>query len=225
MLKKIYNNLYILFILFLNTPFYFNIMPGIQKHFISLLLMCLFCIYLKRYSTIFIGNKICLQYLKLMALVYSLSIFFSIIIPLFYTTNDYSYSIFLVNNIIRIVKYQCVFFLLYKMRNTYDVFLLFLKLFVVATVIHVFSTIVFLFIPSFKDIWFSIIQYKEQERLERVTEYITRYGISGFSGFVHTHVCSLAVLFSIFLIINDNRKNSFLLFLYDNLFYWQFFLW
>jgi hypothetical protein len=94
------------------------------------------------------------------------------------------------------------------MRNTYDVFLLFLKLFVVATVIHVFSTIVFLFIPSFKDIWFSIIQYKEQERLERVTEYITRYGISGFSGFVHTHVCSLAVLFSIFLIINDNRKKT-----------------
>jgi hypothetical protein len=56
-----------------------------------------------------------------------------------------------------------------------------------------------------KEFWYSVIDVRVNETILAEYNIITRYGFSGFSGFVHTYLCSLGVLFSIFLLFNDAK--------------------
>jgi hypothetical protein len=88
-----------------------------------------------------------------------------------------------------------------------------MKIFVVACVLYVFSTVLFILSPGLKEAWFLIIDRGDNEHLQDFGNF-TRLGLAGFTGYQETHYCSIAVLFCMFLITNEKNTRPGIYFFY-----------
>lgn len=166
--------------------------------------------------------------LKKLSVYIILLIISSIIFPILHSSFDFSYLTTSFNELKCLVRMLTIYILaciIYKKNiSNLDYF----KIFISVNCIYVFSTCIFLLIPGLRDFWNSIIISPAADNIEfDVMEYITRYGLQGFSGFINTGFCTIAVVFNIYIIeinrrlkqSNRNRILILLLLLVGNMFY------
>ncbi len=66
--------------------------------------------------------------------------------------------------------------------------------------------------------WETVIYIDEsQQKILSIEEYITRFGLAGFSNFIPTFMCSMSVIFSFFLILNKHKESFFYIQIFLNL--------
>lgn len=152
-------------------------------------------------SSIFKRNKELLFSLYL----YSCVIIASLYVPIISESYDFTYFKFLFVIAFYCIKYLAVIAFIRKHINLNLNGYLLLYIRTICT--YVFITLIFLISPSLRDFWDGIIVVSErnQELAESLT-YITRYGIQGYSGFMHTYMCNIATVFCIYLYITKPDK-------------------
>lgn len=136
----------------------------------------------------------------------------SIVIPLGYGTNDFSYTqrlIGLLNYTAKSVFLISIFVNIYKENASIEEYI---KYYVISCGILVCSTILFIIFPSLKFFWKNNIIYETLNKVElsELKSYLTRYSIIGFSGFRQTFMCVISYIFSMYLILSKSNvmKNS-----------------
>jgi hypothetical protein len=64
--------------------------------------------------------------------------------------------------------------------------------------------------PGLRDVWQTIIYATErEEEVAGISMYITRFGLAGFSGYQATFMCTIAVVFSLYMILHKYKKIHF----------------
>lgn len=128
-----------------------------------------------------------------------LSFVLSIIYPTIHNTYDYSY----INVIAAIIRKLLILLFLYvyliKWYGFKESYFLFLYYFSIATSLYVLSTLLFIAVPSLKDIWISIIGIiGVREDVMNSYGYVGRFGWAGFSGFRNTFDCCVSIIFLLY---------------------------
>lgn len=131
----------------------------------------------------------------------------SIIIPLGYRTNDFSYTrrlISIINLSSKSLFLISIFIRIYKENAKLD---LYIKYYVLSCSILVCTTIIFLMFPSLKTFWKNNIIYNGANEIElaELRNYVTRYSIIGFSGFRQTFMCAISYILSMYLILSKSN--------------------
>ena len=182
-------------------PFYLKGVGLLMNVAVLCLVSYLFTVNYNYISSIFKRSKILLFSLYL----YSCVILASLYIPIISGSYDFTYLGFLFVIAFYCIKYLSViaFIRRYINLNMNGYLLLYIR----TICLYVFITLIFLIFPSFRDFWDGIIIVNErnQELAESLT-YITRYGIQGYSGFMHTYMCNIATVFCIYLYITKSDK-------------------
>lgn len=136
---------------------------------------------------------------------YSCVVVASLYIPFILESYDFTYFNFLLVMAFYCIKYlsAIAFIRRYTNLNLNSYLLLYIR--TICT--YVIITLIFLISPSLRDFWDGIIIVNErnQELAESLT-YITRYGIQGYSGFMHTYMCNIATAFCVYLYIIKSDK-------------------
>lgn len=122
------------------------------------------------------------NFFVLALLSYILIMFVSVIIPIIYRTNDFTYFF----NLLNIAKYSFNTLFLavliikkYKDKTSID---LYLKYYIISCCLLVISTIIFMLIPALKNMWINILDISDfQQKLVLQENYVTRFSIIGFS--------------------------------------------
>ncbi len=138
---------------------------------------------------------------------------------------DYSflYTLILVLRGVYIELFMLV--LIYKNIDKNNILELFMKFYVLSCGLYVLATLMFLLNPDLKIVWSDFIYMDEIN--EAIVEdepfgYVTRYGLKGFSGFQETCKCTLAIIFTLYILkkkINERWILVGLFSLLGNLFY------
>lgn len=135
----------------------------------------------------------------------------SIIIPIIYGTQDFSYFSI---RIMQIVKetIKMIFLLVYFIKyisKDYD-YKSFMKYFIISTCIYVSFTMLTIIFPAIREFIINHLETSEiTNRLFNQENYFTRFGWAGFSGFTFTLKASLSVAFSLYLILIEQKQNFF----------------
>lgn len=133
----------------------------------------------------------------------------SIIYPILRGTNDFSYFLFLLSIIrtsIKTLFLYVVFVKIYKEDANVD---LFMKYFILSSVIYVLGTMLFFLFPEFKLFWQSVIfDTPRNKKLLLQSTYVMRFGTVGFSGFQQTFIMSIAGTFNAYLIMKSAEKGK-----------------
>ncbi len=140
-------------------------------------------------------------------LFYSFYFLIVFITPILHQTYDFGYYARFFYFTILILAGVDVFIFInknIKVENSYKVYV---NTFIRVTVFYIFFSYLFLIFPFIKNIWLSLI-YQEisHEELTQVGIYITRWGISGFSGYAFTIICTFALILQI-MKINETKIN------------------
>ena len=167
--------------------------------------------YLLKYMNIIF--KTCLKYSVLMLIICTIA---TIIIPSLYKTYDYSY-IDIFGSILRTsIKLIAVLILFEKVHKKDADEKLFSKYIILSTCIYIGTTIIFVMFPGLKVIWNNIIQDPSYHILVENSNYMTRYGIMGYSGFQVAFKVVFAIIINGYLILEEKckvNKNNFMLYI------------
>ena len=136
---------------------------------------------------------------KKQAIIYGLLtilIILSFLYPIMHSTNDYSYvkvATFVLRKIFVYIFLVSILVRHYKTETNIGYFMYY---FSIVHAIYVVGTIVFVFIPGLKTLWFSVFnEVIESDELMKSFGYTFRIGWQGFSGFEFTIFCSVSCLF------------------------------
>lgn len=127
-------------------------------------------------------------------------LFLSFAYPTVHNTYDFSYVEVVLAVLRKFIILLFLFLILYNKYEDCDIISLFMKYYVLANILYVFGTIVFIAVPSLKGFWianFGIVGARD-DVLDSYG-YIGRFGWAGYSGFRNTLDCSISILFIIFL--------------------------
>lgn len=141
------------------------------------------------------------KYVKKMIIVFFVTVIMSIIMPILHSTYDFSFFSHVIGEEMT-YTIKVLFLLLLTKRcliKKHNLACSFMHFFSGGMCFYVGFTIFFLLFPSLKATWVSLIIDSEKNQvLSLYRTYITRYGISGFSGFKVTYYCTIAVIFVLF---------------------------
>ncbi len=137
-----------------------------------------------------------------------ISVFFSIVVPMLYNTNDYTYFRTVVSFVIRkMIPYVFLCVCLIKKYGKDACAELFMYYFAMATVCYVCGTCLLLLAPPLQDFWMKIVTPdRNLDLLVSAHGYVGRIGWSGFSGFRATMRCSVSVVFLMHMRFSKNSK-------------------
>lgn len=132
----------------------------------------------------------------------------SILIPVLYGTNDFS---FLTQSIMTMIKIiiRMLFISMVIVKNipnaTKETIM---KYFIFSCLLYICSTVIMLIVPGIKNIFFDLVKENEWSKTCAMDpRYKTRYGWAGFSGFEYTFKCVLAMIFNNYF-VGDNIKDK-----------------
>lgn len=148
-------------------------------------------------------------YIQVSIILIMLLLLWAMVIPMLHNTWDFSYTSFWTTICISIFRYLSIYIIICQILRVNINYSQYMLLFIRAVSIYVLTTLVFIGIPPLREIWDSIIvQTDHSERLASALEYVSRYGLQGFSGFMHTCMCNIGVVFSLFLMDNRIRRKQ-----------------
>lgn len=153
-----------------------------------------------RFKTIFIVS------LLLYAAVLTAAFF----VPIIYGTYDFTFFISHVRSFSYTASYFVIMDLIkvqLKPDNLKDEFM---EIFIYSSTAYVLFSMFSLIVPPFRDFWLSIIHETDRniELLNNNPSYIARFGWTGFSSFVVTFFVSIAILFSLYLLMKGLKKEQ-----------------
>lgn len=207
LLKK---TLFLLLFFYFTFTFTFESINTIQKIFVYLISTSIVMLNFK-----FLKNKLSIKdkYLKLSFICYLVILLFSSILPILYTTFDFSYFTYVLVFTKIVVKNIFLLVIFLKIYRNKSSFYLYAKYYIMSCCIYIGITIIMMAVPSFKDFWLSIIHIDPYEQMLTINEqYISRIGVQGFAGFQQTFMCSVGVILNTYMIIFNNsrfKKNHF----------------
>lgn len=142
--------------------------------------------------------------------------YFSIvlIVMLINTPTNYSYFSYLFRNVLGIVGVYVIYTFWYSLKKIDEIMCSIEELYIKACIIYIFSTIIMLIFPIFKSKWLELIANYGNESLVEKSEYVTRVGLSGFSGFGIAFEICCAIFFLIYLSINNKISKEKTVFYY-----------
>ena len=144
--------------------------------------------------------KGCLKYSVIAILI---CIIAAIVVPYIFNTKDFSYIETLTSVIRSLIKYIAILILFEKKHKKDASIKLFSQYMVLATILYIITSLFFIFIPGLKEIWNSIIDDPNYYIIIENKNYITRYGLMGYSGFQAALKVVFAVVINIYLIFED----------------------
>ncbi|WP_080146739.1 hypothetical protein [Marinilactibacillus piezotolerans] len=138
---------------------------------------------------------------------YTMIVVLTFFIPLVYQTYDFSYFSQYLRYFIYLFSYIVLLSMIRTYFDTKDLKEKTMEIFSLATRNYVIFTIVLVIIPNLKTVWLNIIK-EAPNRLELLenSSYFARIGWAGYSGFSVTFLCTLSVLFSVYLILNSLKR-------------------
>lgn len=203
-MKLFKRTLFLLLFFYFTFTFTFEFLDSIQRiliYLISAIVVIFNLHYLKSKLPI---NK---KYLRLSFICYLITLLASIIVPILYSTFDFSYCAYVLlaaklglKNIVLLI----VFLRIFKEKSS---FYLFSKYYIMSCCIYICITLIMISMPSFKSFWISIIHINPSSKILTLKEqYVSRVGIDGFAGFTQTFMCSIGVILNAYMIILNNSK-------------------
>ncbi|MCM1439639.1 MAG: hypothetical protein NC131_10655 [Roseburia sp.] len=120
--------------------------------------------------------------------------------PILHRTHDYSYvkiTFYIFRKLIIYLFLGCILVKKYKEKASFEHFIFYYS---IVHAIYVIGTIILVFVPNLKQIWFSI--FMGQDRLEQMQAsygYTFRVGWQGFSGYRLTLHCTFCCIFLLYL--------------------------
>lgn len=147
--------------------------------------------------------------------IYAFLVVLSIVLPLLYNTNDFTYIVTITFILRRIIVYLFLMFVIIKKYGKAASIEMFMYYYCWATICYVLFTMIMVAIPPLKNVIMGIVSNDFQNELLQNFGYATRIGWMGFSGFRATIKCSISVCFITFLAWNQNSdlkiKKSFMI--------------
>lgn len=137
-------------------------------------------------------------------------------------SNDYSYISYLIKIPRSILCYVFLLMITYNILQPSVLFRKFFIMYVMSCCLYILVTTLMIFHPDIRLFWQEYLYTtKINEELSEMSQFITRYGWSGFSGFMHTYMCSIGVILILFLMDYDKKsyKMALLCVLIGNLYY------
>lgn len=133
----------------------------------------------------------------------------SVVLPIVYGTQDFSYFAIVFSIVRKLIVYIFLYLLLYNDSHIKinEVNVKYMQLFVEATSLYVMITVFFVAFAPVKNLWLSIISDAGYSTLKDNYGYAMRVGWQGFSGYRNTFFCTVAVLFVLYL-MNYKKENS-----------------
>ena len=124
-------------------------------------------------------------------------------------SDDYSFFSVILSVFRGLVRFLFLAVLTYKECVKYKKSFVetFVYRYVMANVIYVIFTIIFVAFSGVKNVWFSIIE-QSALRLTEQSIYRNRIGINGFAGYRETFACSLSVILSMLMLENTKESKS-----------------
>lgn len=136
-----------------------------------------------------------------------IALILSLIVPSLHGTGDYSY----VNVVLGIFRKAIILVFLFlitaRKSEKETVIENFMYYYASASVLYVFSTMIFTLIPSSRSIWQNIIQISNTAlHILNSYGYTNRFGWAGFAGFRNTIDCTISLIFLIYLFASEKSK-------------------
>lgn len=130
--------------------------------------------------------------------------------PLVYGTNDFSYFTSNLRSFSYTLSYVVLIDLVKVHLKPADITKSFMDIFIYSSTLYVTFSILTLVFPPLRSFWLSVIIESERNihLLQNNPSYIARFGWTGFSSFVVTFFVSIAVVFSLFLLLRSVKNNQ-----------------
>ncbi len=154
--------------------------------------------YLKKYLSIVFSGK-----LKYSVIALAICCIASLIIPNVHHTQDYAYLETLTSIFRTLLKLVTLLILFEKHHKEEVSIKLFSKYIILSTCLYIFSTIIFVVFPNLKDVWNNIIYDPDYHIVLENDNYITRYGLMGFSGFQLAFKVAFAIAINAYIIMDE----------------------
>lgn len=131
-------------------------------------------------------------------------------VPIIYGTYDFTYFISNLRSFSYTVSYIILIDLIKVHLQPENLTEKFMEIFIYSSSLYVVFSILTLVLPPFRSFWLSIIHESERNLhlLRNNPSYIARFGWTGFSSFVVTFFVSIAILFSLFLLIKELKNTQ-----------------
>lgn len=155
--------------------------------------------YLKKYLSIVFYGK--LKYSVIALIICCIA---TVVIPNIHNTQDYAYLETLTSIVRSLLKLIALLILFEKKHKEEANIKLFSKYIILSTCMYIFSTIIFVAFPALKEVWNNIIYDPDYHIILENDNYITRYGLMGFSGFQLAFKVAFAIAINSYIIIKDN---------------------
>ena len=155
------------------------------------------------FAYVFLHIRSVLKLSRKQAIIYGLLlllVMLSIIYPTVHSTNDYSYVKVATYIFRKMMIYIFLVSILVKHYREEARTELFMYYFALVQAVYVVGTMVFVFVPGLKHLWFSIFnEVIESGTLMQSFGYTFRIGWQGFSGYEFTIACSISCMFLLYL--------------------------
>lgn len=189
---------------YLLYPFYLDAFSNSLQQLLIFGSLLIYAIINKEiFSTLFKGLREKKMYFTIAMLLFSIILLASFFIPIIYQTMDFSYLSSQIRHVFYLLMYIILLAMIRIKKPAQNLKNEFMKLFTLATRNYVVFTMVLLAVGPFREFWLNFI-HETPRRLEllEMPIYFARIGWAGYSGFSVTFFCTIAVLFSIYLILH-----------------------
>lgn len=182
--------------MYVNNPFYIAKIEGINK----VLYYCFALLPL----TGFLSMRIRIEWGLLTHVVYVLAYVFCAVIVIFVTSSyDIDYLIYLFRLLLNISAMYS-FCQIWKYNYEYEKVTIHVgEIYIISLIIYIFGTIIFMILPNVKSIWMSIISLYGNLDLVLRAEYVSRFGFSGFAGYLVSFQTVSGIIYVAYLMLTN----------------------
>lgn len=217
MKKKFVSLVLLIFLTYVNMPFYFVGITAIHKLAYYMFALLPFFVALYR------GVK---KDFNCVAFVMHFYFYFicAFCVLLITASFDIQYMIYFIRIIVGIFAGLSIFYIFNYVKKKFRLTISFSKLFLNSVLFYIWGTIFFIAIPPLKHFWTSILADLGKTDFSNVIEYVTRFGFAGFSGFGCAFMVCVATVVCCYLFLNKEMslaqmKHNSILLLMGSFFY------
>lgn len=114
---------------------------------------------------------------------------------------DYSYISMVITWFMLILRYFFLYVISCKWLKCEWNLEIFMTLYIRAMCLYIFVTLIFLAMPEFREIWGNLIVTSDRNmEIAGALLNISRFGLQGYSGLMHTYMCDIGIIFTLFLL-------------------------
>ena len=202
--KSLYKAWLVVLLLYFNFPFFLKSFVFLQQLFIWG--ACLLYVLINIDIVLNNGGRNAIQNdsNRMFLYLYLIFVIMVVLVPVLHNTGELNYFRRIFYFTMRLVQY-CALYIFTAKKIKQNQITIYMECFTTSCVLYVIISVFMLLNPWFREFWGTIIRVTEtEERVAGELMYITRFGLAGFSGFQATFMCSVGVVFSLYLILQKH---------------------